>query len=95
MSLWGNFHSARLVIIRLEIASEAVCSLVALVTAWAQRLFLKDIEGSVLFIPLPARPQKERLGQRMLRFNTDETVWSQTQPTCICICFYFHAVVIE
>lgn len=29
----GNFHSVRLVIIRLEIASEAVCSLVVLVTA--------------------------------------------------------------
>lgn len=34
----GNFHSVRLVIIRLEIASEAVCSLVAVVTAWALRL---------------------------------------------------------
>lgn len=32
------FHLDRLVIIRLEIASEAVCSLVALVTTWAQRL---------------------------------------------------------
>lgn len=29
----GDFHSVRLVIIRLEIGSEAVCSLVALVTA--------------------------------------------------------------
>lgn len=34
----GDFHSVRLVIIRLEIGSEAVCSLVAVVTAWAQRL---------------------------------------------------------
>lgn len=33
----GNFHSLHLDIIRLEIASEAVCSLVALVTAWALR----------------------------------------------------------
>ena len=34
----GNLHSVRLVIIRLEIASEAVSSLVALVTALAPRL---------------------------------------------------------
>lgn len=33
----GIFHSLRLDIIRLEIASEAVCSLVALVTGWAAR----------------------------------------------------------
>lgn len=34
----GIFHSVPLVIIRLEIGSEAVCSPVALVTAWARRL---------------------------------------------------------
>lgn len=38
VSLWGDFHSVPLVIIRLKIGSEAVCSLVALVTAWARRL---------------------------------------------------------
>lgn len=46
VSLWGNFHSARLVIIRLEIGSEAVCALVALVTAWAQKAFLKTQEAA-------------------------------------------------
>lgn len=39
-----HFHSARLVIIRLETASVAVYSLVALETAWPVEALLKAIE---------------------------------------------------
>lgn len=42
------FYSMRLVIIRLETASKAVCSPVALVTAWAAKA-LKAIQGTVTF----------------------------------------------
>ena len=47
----SHFHSLRLVIIRLETASEAVCSLVALETAWPVKALLKAIEDSVT-VPL-------------------------------------------